>query len=53
MINNMQVVIITPLIQVNFPGNALLIYNKFITIATFDLLPTDKIYSHFWTLDDE
>ena len=53
MINNMQVVIVTPLMSVNFPGNALLLYNKFITVATFDFLPTDDIYIYLWDFPDD
>ena len=52
MINNLQIVITTPLIQVNFPGNALMLYTKMIFIATFDFLPTSKIYGYLWNLND-
>ena len=52
MINNLQIVITTPLMQVNFPGNALIVYKKMILVATFDFLPTSEIYNHFWSLDD-
>ena len=44
MINNLQIVIHAPLIQIQFPGNAFMLYEVMITVATFDILPTDNIY---------
>ena len=44
MINNLQMIIYAPLINVQFPGNAFLVYDVMIIIGTFDFLPTDDIY---------
>ena len=41
MVNNLQIIIHSPLINVQFPGNAFMIYEVMITVATFDILPTD------------
>ena len=44
MINNLQMIMHAPLINVQFPGNAFMIYEVMIPIATFEIIPTDKIY---------
>ena len=44
MINNLQIVIHSPLINVQFPGNAFILYDNMIVVATFDFLPTDDWY---------
>ena len=43
MINNLQIIIHTPLINIQFPGNAFMLYEVMITVATFDILPSDDI----------
>ena len=47
MINNLQIIIYAPLINVQFPGNAFFVYDVMIIIGTFDFLPTDDIYPIF------
>ena len=47
MVNNLQMIMHAPLINVQFPGNAFMIYEVMIPIATFEILPTDKIYPLF------
>jgi len=37
----MQLVVYLPLIGVKFPPSALMLYEKIISIISFDLLPTD------------
>ena len=49
MVGNLQMVIHTPLINVQFPANAFLVYSVMIQVATFDFLPTDDIYPIFFT----
>ena len=44
MVNNLQIIIHSPLINVQFPGNAFMIYEVMITVATFDILPTDDMF---------
>ena len=43
MINNLQIIIHAPLINVSFPGNAFMLYDNMIAVATFDILPSDVI----------
>lgn len=43
MINNLQIIIHAPLIEVPFPGNAFMIYEVMMTVATFEILPSDEI----------
>ena len=47
MINNLQTIIFAPLINVQFPGNAFMLYDVMIVIGTFDYLETDEIYPIF------
>ena len=44
MVNNLQIVLHTPLMNLQFPANAFLIYDVMIAVATFDILPTDDIF---------
>ena len=44
MINNLQMVIHAPLIEIQFPGNAFMLYEVMIPVATFDILPTDDMF---------
>ena len=54
MINNLQIIIHAPLINIQFPGNAFMLYEVMITVATFDILPTDDIFPVFFPeLDQE
>ena len=48
MVNNLQMVMNSPLINVSFPANAFMIYEVMITIASFDILPTDDIFPLFF-----
>lgn len=48
MVNNLQIVLHTPLMNLQFPANAFLIYDVMISVATFDILPTDDIYPSFF-----
>ena len=53
MINNIQMIVDTPLINVQYPANAHRVYAVMITIATFDILPTDKFYPYIFPLPDD
>ncbi len=46
-------VIHSPLINVQFPANAFLLYGKMVSVATFDLIPTEIIYPLFMTFPVE
>jgi hypothetical protein len=41
LVNVMQLLLIMPLINVNFPVNAATFYGYLIDIANFDVIPTD------------
>ena len=49
MVNNLQIIIHSPLINVQFPGNAFMIYDVMIAVATFDILPTDDFFPDIFT----
>ena len=49
MINNLQMLILSALINVQFAGNTSLMFDQMIPIATFDFLPTDDIYGLIFT----
>lgn len=53
MINNIQMIVKTPLINVQYPANAHRVYAVMITIATFDILPTEKFYPYIFPLPDD
>ena len=54
MINNLQMIIHAPLINIQFPGNAFMLYEVMITVATFDILPSETILpAMFPDLDEE
>lgn len=54
MINNLQTIIHAPLINIQFPGNAFMLYEVMITVATFDILPSDVFLpAMFPNLDQE
>ena len=44
MVNNLQLVIHSPLFGVQFPANSFMIFDVMIAIATFDILPTDNFF---------
>jgi uncharacterized Tic20 family protein len=46
-------IVSTPLINVQYPGNAFNVFSVMITIATFDILPTDKFFPYFFPLPEE
>jgi len=48
MVNNMQIVLHAPLLNLQFPANAFLLYEVMINVATFDILPTDDIFLEFF-----
>ena len=48
MINNLQIIIHSPLINVQFPGNAFILYDNMIVVATFDFLPTDDFFPYIF-----
>ena len=49
MVNNLQIIIHIPLINVQIPGNASMIYDVMIPVATFDILPTDNLFPKLFT----
>ena len=52
MINSLQIVVHTPLVDVSFPENAKLVYKQMILVATFDVLPTDDWFPEWFDLPE-
>ena len=52
LVNVMQLLLIMPLINVNFPVNAATLYGYLIEIANFDILPVDKINEATYEFSD-
>jgi len=53
MINSLQIVVHFPLTSLVYPANAKLFYSFFITISTFDMLPTKTINAFIFTFSEE
>ena len=56
MVNTLQIIIHIPLIAVQIPGNASMIYDVMIPVATFDILPTEDNFPKIFPmlpLEDE
>ena len=49
MINNLQLLVHSPLINVQFPANAFMLFDVMISVATFEILPTDDIFPVFFS----
>ena len=43
MINVMQLIVHMPMLNINFPQNAVLFYSFIVDISNFDIIPTDWI----------
>ena len=48
----MQLVVFNTLIKINFPGSATLIYGVLLKVATFDMLPTEDWFPHWFSLPE-
>jgi len=48
MVNNLQMVLHAPLINLQFPANAGLVYSVMISVGTFDFLPTDDFFPYLF-----
>jgi len=48
-INSLQLIVFLPLINVEFPRNALNFNKEFVTIANFDMLPMQDFYESILT----
>ena len=44
MINGLQIIVLLPLVPVNYPANAQLIISNLVSVATLDLIPVDLIF---------
>ena len=53
LIDSLQLIIHSPLVNVRFPANAFLLYEKMITVATFEILPIEDVYPLFMTFPRE
>ena len=52
MITGMQLIVHTPLINIQFPANAFVVYKKMILISTYEFLPTQDIFPLFMDLPE-
>jgi len=50
MINAHQILVHVPILNVRFPGNAMLFYHYLIIIAKFDYIPTDDYFTEWFAL---
>ena len=53
MINALQIMVHYPLLNLRFPANADLILSSFMSIASFDIIPTDSLYDWLFNLEDD
>jgi len=44
MINSQQIMVLFPLFKINLPANTAVMFNMLMTIAAFDIVPTDAFY---------
>mmetsp|Transcript_39890 Transcript_39890/g.29426 ORF Transcript_39890/g.29426 Transcript_39890/m.29426 type:complete len:103 (+) Transcript_39890:99-407(+) len=49
MINALQIIVNIPLFTISFPANAKMFYSFIVSIATFDIIPMDKIEEKFFS----
>lgn len=52
MINTQQLIVLMPLFNVNIPPNAAVFFGILMSIASFDILPTDKFYAKYFPQND-
>jgi len=52
MINVMQLIVHMPLLNINFPTNAVTFYNFIIDVSSFDIIPTDWIRSKLFNFTE-
>lgn len=52
MITGMQLIVHSPLINVQFPANAFILFEELITVATYEILPTQEIFPLFMDMPD-
>jgi len=48
MVNTQQLVVLMPLWNIRLPANAAMFFGFIMTIASFDLLPTDTFYNEYF-----
>ena len=52
MITGVQLVVHSPLLNIQFPGNAFVIYEELIGMVTYEFLPTSDIFPHYFDFPD-
>lgn len=53
LINVMQLIVHLPLMNVQFPQNAVLYYSFLVSVSSFDLIPTDDINAKIFNFENE
>ena len=52
MANGLQFIVVIPLIPMQFPANAQILFGSLVDIANFDIIPVDVIYPHIYDFED-
>ena len=52
MLTGLQLIVHSPLINVQFPGNAFVIFEELIKLSTYEFLPTQEIFPLFMDLPE-
>ena len=53
MISVVQMIVHMPLLNVDFPANAMFFYSLLMDMSTFDVLPTSTVEDEVFTFSDE
>ena len=53
LINGIQLPVYIPLFRNKLPGNLASVLSTLITVATFDLLPSDDMSSYFFAMEEQ
>ena len=52
MANGLQFIVVIPLIPMQFPANAQILFGSLVDIANFDIVPVDLIYPTIFDFED-
>ena len=49
MINTQQIIVLIPLFKISLPANIAVIFNILMSIAAFDIIPTDWLFDEIFS----
>ena len=52
MINTVQIIVLTPLLNVRFAANGKMFFSTLISMANFDIFPCDMMYNWLLSFED-